>query len=124
MAERKCTTGMAATLILRWRGYGHRGQKAMGEHAPACSGADDAVLPAALESVAVAVHLQDMDVVVRRSSAPVRRSDPKTSVHSSKGRYQDGPLVAQLKTSKRSSVVDRGTKVDDQQPEAVPVRWP
>ena len=45
------------------------------------------VLPAVPEAVAVAVHLQDMDVVGERSSsAPVRRSEPNTSVHSSKGR--------------------------------------
>ena len=44
-------------------------------------------LPAVAEAVAGAVHLQDMDVVVSRSSsAPVRRSEPNTSVHSSKGR--------------------------------------
>ena len=43
--------------------------------------------PAALEAVALAVHLQDVHVVGGRSSrAPVRRSEPKTSVHSSKGR--------------------------------------
>ena len=45
------------------------------------------VLPAVPEAVAIAVHLQDMDVVGERSSsAPVRRSEPNTSVHSSKGR--------------------------------------
>ena len=46
------------------------------------------VLPAALEAVALAVQLQDVDVVrcSRSSSAPVSRSEPKTSVHSSKGR--------------------------------------
>ena len=45
------------------------------------------VLPAVPEAVAVAVHLQDMDVVGERSSsAPVGRSEPNTSVHSSKGR--------------------------------------
>ena len=44
-------------------------------------------LPAVAEAVAVAVHLQDRDVVGEPvSSAPVRRSDPNTSVHSSKGR--------------------------------------
>ena len=46
------------------------------------------VLPAALEAVALAAHLQDVDVwwVRRSSNAPLRRSDPNTSVHSSKGR--------------------------------------
>ena len=40
-----------------------------------------------LEPVALAIHLQDADVVGEpSSSAPVRRSEPKTSVHSSKGR--------------------------------------
>ena len=40
-------------------------------------------LPAVAEAVAVAVHLQDMDVV----GEPVQqRSEPNTSVHSSKGR--------------------------------------
>ena len=45
-------------------------------------------LPAVAEAVALAVHFKNVDVVcVRRSSsAPVRRSDPNTSVHSSKGR--------------------------------------
>ena len=43
--------------------------------------------PATLETVAVAVHLQGVDTgwVRRSSSAPVSLSDPKTSVHSSKG---------------------------------------
>ena len=44
-------------------------------------------LPAVLETVAVAVHLQDVNVVgepVKQS--PVSLSEPNTSVHSSKGR--------------------------------------
>ena len=45
------------------------------------------VLPAVLEAVAVAVHLQDRDVVGEPvSSAPVRHSEPNTPVHSSKGK--------------------------------------
>jgi hypothetical protein len=40
-----------------------------------------------LQAIAVAVHLQDMNVVGRRSSrAPVRRSEPRISVHSWKSR--------------------------------------
>ena len=49
----------------------------------------DSSLSATLETVAVAVHLQDVDVVgetVQQCAHSVRRSDPKTSVHSSKGR--------------------------------------
>ena len=51
-------------------------------------GLGDSVLSATLETVAVAVHLQDVDArwVRRSSNAPVSLSDPKTSVHSSKGR--------------------------------------
>ena len=45
------------------------------------------VPPAALETVALAVHLQDVHVVGETvQHAPVSRSEPKTSVHSSKGR--------------------------------------
>ena len=63
----------------------------------------------------------------RPSSAPVRRSDPKTSVHSPAGRLvvtrMEPRSYRWLKTSKSSSapVGDRGTKprfVDDQQAEA------
>jgi hypothetical protein len=42
---------------------------------------------ALLEAVAVAVHLQDVDVVGEAvEQAPVSRSEPRTSVHSWKGR--------------------------------------
>ena len=44
-------------------------------------------LSATLEPVALAVHLQDVDVVGEAvQQGPVSLSDPKTSVHSSKGR--------------------------------------
>ena len=40
-----------------------------------------------VESVAFAVHSEDMNVVVSRSSrAPVNRSEPNPDVHSSNGR--------------------------------------
>jgi len=46
-------------------------------------------LPALLEAEAIPVHLQDMDMVGKRSRrAPVSRSEPKISVHSSKGRLE------------------------------------
>jgi len=42
---------------------------------------------ALFEPVTVAIHLEDMKWLVRRSSgAPVKRSAAKTLVHSSKGR--------------------------------------
>jgi len=42
---------------------------------------------ALLEPIAVAVHLEDMEVMVSRSSsAPVSRSEANTPVHSSNGR--------------------------------------
>ena len=42
---------------------------------------------AVFEPVAVAVHLEDVNVMGERSSsAPVRRSEAKMPVHSSKGR--------------------------------------
>ena len=60
------------------------------------------VLPAALEAVAFAVHLQDVDVVGGRSSnPPVSRSEPKISVHSSKDR-----LVLTM-MDPRSSMISR-----------------
>ena len=80
---------------------GPRGQAWVGWSVHSAGGVST---PAALvEPVAVAVHLEDVDVVgeaveerpvrrsrrapVRRSRrAPVRRSEPNTSVHSSKGR--------------------------------------
>jgi len=38
------------------------------------------------EAVAVAVHLEDVDVVLVENGAPVRRSAPNTLVHSSNDR--------------------------------------
>ena len=59
-------TYAAAWLVRRWR---------------------PGILPASLEAVAVAVHFRICTWWVSRSSrAPVSRSEPKTSVHSSKGR--------------------------------------
>jgi len=53
------------------------------------SGECSSFAAALLEAVAVAVHLQDVHVVGSWSSwAPVRRSEPRTSVHSWKGRFE------------------------------------
>ena len=55
----------------------------------------DGVLPAVLQPVALAIHFQMSTWWVRRSSnAPVRRSGPETSVHSSKGRLVVTRIVA------------------------------
>ena len=48
------------------------------------------VMPATLEPVTLAIHLQDIHIstwwVRRSSNAPVSRSESNTAVHSSKGR--------------------------------------
>jgi hypothetical protein len=46
------------------------------------------VFATAFEAVAFAVHLKNVDVMGQTiHNAPVKRSEPKTSVHSSKGRF-------------------------------------
>ena len=81
-------------------------------------GLGGSALPTAAEAAAVAVHLQYMHVVGEavQQGSPVRRSEPNTSVHSSKGRLVVTRMEPRsqrwVKTSKSSSapVGDRGTK--------------
>ena len=76
------------------------------------------VLPAVLEAVAVAVHLQDVDVVgetvQQRPGQPFRPEDFGPFVEGQVGGDQDGaPLVALAETPRRAvsaPVGDRGTK--------------
>ena len=85
-------------------------------------------LPAVLETVAVAVHLQDVNVVGERSSrAPVSLSEPNTSVHSSKGRLvvtrTEPPFVALAEDLEEEFRTgggegDEAQLVDDEKPEA------
>ena len=86
------------------------------------------VLPAALEAVAVAVHLQDVDVVGKTvqqgSGEPLRAEDCGPFVKGEVGGDQDGaPFVALAEYLEEEFCPGGGTGheaqlVDDQEPEA------
>ena len=122
-------------LIWALVGYGDRGQRALGGLRASllrCRGFS-CILPAALEAVAVAVHLQDVDVVgeaVKQSAGePLGAEDVGPFVEGQVGGDQDGaPLVALAEDLEEEFRAgggqgDEAQFVDDQQPEARQVAW-
>ena len=117
-------------LIWALVGYGDRGQRALGGlrarllECRRCGG----VLPAALEAVAVAVHLQDVDVVgepvQQGSGEPLGSEDVGPLVEGEVGGDQDGaPFVALAEDLEEEFRAGGGQGheaqlVDDEKPEA------
>ena len=99
---RRGTSSWPTALIWRWYGYGNRGQKAMGgaTRRPAPVRRCGGVLPAVLEAIAVAVHLEDVDVVgeavQQRGGEPFGAEHVSPLVERKIGGHQDGAAFVAL----------------------------